>query len=162
SSLAELRRIAAKHLGEAFDAEVCVLLPDGEGRLDASFDGEVTFAFARNDRGVVDWVWRQGKTAGVGTDTLPSASARFLFLRGGRGKVGILAIRTKRRRGLVDPEQRQLLDAFASQIATAVERVRFAEDARRAELEMETERLRSSLLSSVSHDLRTPLGVITG
>jgi two-component system, OmpR family, sensor histidine kinase KdpD len=162
SSLAALRRIATKHVGEAFDADICVVLADAEGSLDASFREEALFAFEGKDRGVVDWVWTQGRTAGLGTDTLPSASARFLLLRGGRGKVGVLGIRTKHPRALVDPEQRQLLDAFVSQVATAVERVRFAEDAQRAEVEMATERLRSSLLSSVSHDLRTPLGVITG
>jgi two-component system sensor histidine kinase KdpD len=162
SSIDELRRIATKHLGEAFDAEVFVLLPDGEGRFDASTDAEGPFRLERNDSGVVAWVWMCGKTAGLGTDTLPSASARFLLLRGARGKVGILGIRPRALRALVDPEQRQLLETFASQVATALERVRLAEDARRAEIEMETERLRSSLLSSVSHDLRTPLGVITG
>jgi len=65
-------------------------------------------------------------------------------------------------RHLVDPEQRQLLETFASLVASAFERVRLADDARATEIEMETERLRSSLLSSISHDLRTPLGVITG
>lgn len=161
ASLTSLSRIASKHVGEAFDADVCVLLPDANETLETAFRSEVTFAFEDNDRGVIDWVWTQGKTAGLGTDTLPSASARFLPLRG-RGKVGILAIRPKHAQSLVDPEQRQLLDAFASQIATAIERIRLAEEARRAELEMATERLRSALLSSISHDLRTPLGVITG
>jgi two-component system, OmpR family, sensor histidine kinase KdpD len=162
SSVDDLLRIAAKHLGEAFDAEICVLLPDAEGRLDAATRAEATFALERKDSGVVEWVWIHGKTAGVGTDTLPSASARFLLLRGGRRKVGVLGVRPKNPRSLVDPEQRQLLETFASQVATALERVRLAEEAKRSEVEAESERLRSSLLSSVSHDLRTPLGVITG
>jgi two-component system sensor histidine kinase KdpD len=85
-----------------------------------------------------------------------------MILRGGRGKVGIVAIRPERPNAFVDPEQRQLLDTFVTQIASALERVRLAEEARHAEIEAEAERLRSSLLSSVSHDLRTPLGVITG
>jgi two-component system sensor histidine kinase KdpD len=162
SSVDELLTIAAKHLGEAFDAEVCTVLPDAEGKLDATPRGEGAFSFERNDSGVIEWVWSHGKTAGLGTDTLPSASARFLPLHGGRGKVGVLGIRPKDSRSLVDPEQRQLLETFASQVATALERVRLGEEAQHAEVEMETERLRSSLLSSVSHDLRTPLGVITG
>jgi two-component system sensor histidine kinase KdpD len=164
ASLSAVHRIASKHVGEAFDADVSVLLPNANGHFDfdTALRNEATFELKESDRGAIDWVWARGKTAGLGTDTLPSASARFLLLRGGRGKVGILAIRPRHVQGFVDPEQRQLLDAFASQIGTAVERVRLAEDARRTELEMETERLRSSLLSSVSHDLRTPLGVITG
>ncbi|CAN5632442.1 sensor histidine kinase KdpD [soil metagenome] len=162
SSVEDLLRVATQHLGEAFDAEICVLLPDAEGKLDASARGETPFAFDRKDGAVVDWVWSHGKNAGLGTDTLPSASARFLLLRGGRGKTGVLGVRPKRPQSLIDPEQRQLLDTFASQVATALERVRLGEEARRAEVDMETERLRSSLLSSISHDLRTPLGVITG
>jgi two-component system sensor histidine kinase KdpD len=163
SSMDEVRRIASRHLGEAFDAEIRVLLagPDGKLLVEEMVKDE-PFVLERNDTGVVDWVWTHGKTAGLGTDTLPSASARFVLLRGARGKAGVLALRPKHRRAFVDPEQRQLLETFVSQIASALERVRLAEEARDAAVESEAERLRSSLLSSVSHDLRTPLGVITG
>ena len=162
SAVGELVRIATKHLGEAFDAAVCVVLPDADGRLDLTSAYDSTFVLERNDGGVIEWVWTQGKTAGLGTDTLPMASGRFLPLTGGRGKVGVLGVRPKHPRALVDPQQRQLLETFAGQVANAIERVRLAEEARSAAVEIETERLRSSLLSSVSHDLRTPLGVITG
>ncbi len=158
SSAGALARIAAKHVGEAFGAEVGILLPDGTGTLTAN----PPFALSKNDRGAVEWVWQHRKPAGLATDTLPAASARFLLLRGGQDRVGVLALRPSHPRQLLDPEQTQLLETFASQIANALERVRLAEEARRAELAAETERLRSSLLSSVSHDLRTPLGVITG
>ncbi|MDB5217828.1 MAG: Osmosensitive channel histidine kinase KdpD, partial [Myxococcaceae bacterium] len=162
SAIEEVLRIATKHLGEAFDAEICVLLPDGDGKLETEPRTQATFVLARNDRGVIEWVWTHGKTAGLGTDTLPSASGRFLLLSGGRGKVGVLGVRPKQPSALVDPQRRQLLETFASQVANALERVKLAEEGRRAAVEIETERLRSSLLSSVSHDLRTPLGVITG
>jgi two-component system sensor histidine kinase KdpD len=155
-------RIATKHVGEAFDAEVGVLLPDREGKLDLTPDFAGTFPLERNDAGVIEWVWMHRKTAGLWTDTLPMASGRFHLLTGGRGRVGVLGVRPKRAQALIDPQQRQLLDTFASQVANALERVRLGEEARRAEVEIEAERLRSSLLSSVSHDLRTPLGVITG
>ena len=161
SAVGDLVRIATKHIGEAFDAEVCVVLPDAEGRLALSAV-QGSFALERNDGGVIEWVWSQGKTAGLGTDTLPMASGRFLPLIGGRGRVGVLGVRPKHPGALIDPQQRQLLETFASQVANALERVRLAEEARGAAVEIETERLRSSLLSSVSHDLRTPLGVITG
>ena len=164
ASMNALRRIAAKHVGGAFDANIRLLLPDEHGGFDFSAlpDVDLGFELESNDRGVVEWVWLHGKPAGLGTDTLPSASARFLLLRGGHSKVGVLGVKPKRPRDLVDPEQRQLLETFAAQVASAVERVSLAEEARRTEVEMATERLRSSLLSSVSHDLRTPLGVITG
>ena len=162
SEVAQLVRIATKHLGEAFDAEICVFLQDAQGTLDMTARYDSTFVLGRNDSGVIEWVWTQGKTAGLGTDTLPMASARFLLLKGGRGKVGVLGVRPMQAGALIDPQQRQLLETFASQLANALERVKLAEEARSAAVEIETERLRSSLLSSVSHDLRTPLGVITG
>jgi two-component system sensor histidine kinase KdpD len=158
----DIVRIAARHLGDAFDADICVLLPDAERKLVPTGSGEGTFTIDAKDGGVSDWVWSQGKSAGLGTDTLPSARAVFLLLSGARGKVGVLAVRPQVDHGVADPEQRQLLETFASQVASSLERVRFAEEAKRAEVEAESERLRSSLLSSVSHDLRTPLGVITG
>jgi two-component system sensor histidine kinase KdpD len=83
-------------------------------------------------------------------------------LLGAQGRIGVLGVRPDDPRRFHDAEQRALLDVFAGQIASALERSRLAEQAQRANLEMEAERLRSSLLSSVSHDLRTPLSVITG
>jgi two-component system sensor histidine kinase KdpD len=76
--------------------------------------------------------------------------------------VGVLGLRPRDPRPLQAPEQLHQLEAFASQTALAIERARLAEDAERAQVRAETERLRNSLLSSVSHDLRTPLASITG
>jgi two-component system sensor histidine kinase KdpD len=139
-------------------------LPGADGKL-ALAGGDAhgqPYVLDPKDAGVVDWVWSRGAPAGQDTDTLPLASARFLLLRGARDKVGVLAVRPRHRRTFVDPEQRLLLETFASQVASSLERARFAEEAKRSEVAAEAERLRSSLLSSVSHDLRTPLGVITG
>jgi two-component system sensor histidine kinase KdpD len=162
SSLGAVLGIAAKHLGDAFDAEIAVLVPDPAGKLVARAGGPGTFALGESDASVADWVWAHGKAAGRGTDTLPSAGARALLLRAARAKVGVLALRVREERAFVDPEQELLLETFASQIASSLERVRLAEEAQRSEVAAESERLRSSLLSSVSHDLRTPLAVITG
>ncbi len=107
-------------------------------------------------------MWSHDKPAGVGTDTLPSAFALYLPLREARGRVGVLGVAPADRQRFVDPEQRALLDVFASQVASALERARLADEAQRVQLQVDAERLRSSLLSSVSHDLRTPLAVITG
>jgi two-component system sensor histidine kinase KdpD len=98
----------------------------------------------------------------MGTDTLPSSAALYLPMGGAQGPIGILGILPADPRGLSDTGQRGLLDMFASQIGSALERARLAEDAQRANLQMEAEQLRSSLLSAVSHDFRTPLSVITG
>jgi two-component system sensor histidine kinase KdpD len=76
--------------------------------------------------------------------------------------VGVLAIYPSAQSRLSDQDERQLLDTFTGLIASALERTQLAEEARRSRLRAETEQLRNSLLSSVSHDLRTPLGVVTG
>jgi two-component system sensor histidine kinase KdpD len=162
--------VAVRHLSELFDAEICVLLEGQDGAFmnvalvpgEESTPSAHVFDPDEKEQGVVAWVWSHEKPAGLCTDTLPSSSALYVPLRDNRGNVGVLGVRPKNRRRFVDPAQRALLDLFATQIASALERARLAEDAQRVALQMQTERLRSSLLSSVSHDLRTPLAVITG
>ncbi len=83
-------------------------------------------------------------------------------LKGSRGRVGVLALFPSAAAELEDADERQLLETFAGVVGSALERTDLAEEARRAHLRAETEQLRSALLSSVSHDLRTPLGVVTG
>jgi two-component system, OmpR family, sensor histidine kinase KdpD len=113
--------------------------------------------------GLAEWVWTHQRLAGAGTDTLPSGRVLFVPLKGARGRVGVLALVPKGDPNrLQDPEERQLLETFAGIIGSAVERAQLAEEARRARVRAETEQLRNSLLSSVSHDLRTPLAVVTG
>lgn len=155
------RRVAVRHLYEAFGTPVALMLPDSNGALMNAASGPSVFELNTVDQQVVDWAWRQERAAGWGTEMFPGADSRFLLLRGSRGKVGLLGIKRDKRRH-VDPSQLQLLGTYAAQVGSALERVQLADAARRAEVEIETERLRSSLLSSVSHDLRTPLGVITG
>src|SRR6185436_4956065 len=88
--------------------------------------------------------------------------AVYLPLIGSRGTVGVLGVRSAPARRLISPEQLHLLETFANQIALAIERANLADEAQQAQVLVETERTRSSLLSSVSHDLRTPLATITG
>jgi two-component system sensor histidine kinase KdpD len=83
-------------------------------------------------------------------------------LKGSRGPVGVLALLHDRASPQPTTQDRALLEAFAALVGSAVERTLLADQARRAELRAETEQLRSALLSSVSHDLRTPLAVVTG
>ncbi len=154
--------VAVKHLSETFDAEVSILLAPTDGAMEVASSGERSFEPDEKERGVVEWVLTHDKPAGLSSDTLPSASALYVPLRETRGKVGVLGVRPKDRRRFVDPEQRALLSLFATQVASALERARLAAEAQRVQIQMQTERLRSSLLSSVSHDLRTPLAVITG
>ncbi len=116
------------------------------------------------ERGVAQWVFDHGSTAGRGTSTLPSAQGRYVPLIGSSGRVGVLGIRAqvKERVDPFDAAQLATLDSIASQAASALERVTLAESEQSARINAERERLRSALLSSVSHDLRTPLASITG
>jgi two-component system sensor histidine kinase KdpD len=153
---------AARHLREVFAAKVAVLLPGADGMLAPVLADEGTLAPGDKDVGVAEWTWLHQRPAGAGTDTLPSARALFVPLKGARGRVGVLALYPSAQTRLGDPDERQLLEAFAGLVGSALERTQLAEEARRAQLHAETEQLRNALLSSVSHDLRTPLAVVTG
>jgi len=111
---------------------------------------------------VAEWAFRRGELAGAGTTTLPGASALHLPLAGPAGVVGVLMVTAPDLARFQNPAERHLLEAFAGLVGVALERVTLAERTQQARLEVEAERLRTSLLSSLSHDLRTPLGVITG
>jgi two-component system sensor histidine kinase KdpD len=156
----ELLTIAVRHISEVFGSQVVVLLPEAGGGLATWADGQ--FALDANELGVGRWVYEHRQLAGLGTTTLPGASALYLPLIAPRGPVGVLGVRPADRHGLDAPEQLHQLETFANQTALAIERARLAEEASDTQVRMETERLRNSLLSSVSHDLRTPLATITG
>jgi two-component system sensor histidine kinase KdpD len=161
-SLDKLGQLAIKHVAETFASEAAVLLPDADGRLWQARAPASPGALADADLSVAQWVCDHGKPAGLGTDTLPGAGAQYLPLTGTRRTLGVLAVRPRQRRRLLLPEQRHLLETFAGQIALAIERAQLAEEAELARVAAETESVRNTLLASISHDLRTPLAVITG
>jgi two-component system sensor histidine kinase KdpD len=139
-----------------------LLVADANGRLHHPRGEAPVGALRGADLSVAQWVFDHAQPAGLGTDTLPAAPAQYLPLKGTRRTLGVLAVRPNQRRRLLLPEQRHLLETFAGQIALAVERAQLAEDAEVARVAVETESLRNTLLASISHDLRTPLAVITG
>lgn len=161
-SFENLSRLAIKHVAETFSSEVAVLVPDSAGRLRPASQLGQPGGFTEADLSVGQWVLDHGKPAGLGTDTLPAAGAQYLPLTGTRRTLGVLAVRPAQRRRLLLPEQRHLLETFAGQIALAIERAQLAEEAEVARVAAETESVRNTLLASISHDLRTPLAVITG
>jgi two-component system sensor histidine kinase KdpD len=147
---------------------VVLLLPDGERvAVRAGFPPEDTLDEA--DLAAARWAWEKNRAAGRGADTLPGARRLFLPMATGRGAVGVIGIGREeaedtpnRTIPLLSPDQARLLDALADQAAQAIERVGLADDLDRARLVAETDRLRSALLTSISHDLRTPLASILG
>ncbi|MDE2490338.1 MAG: sensor histidine kinase KdpD [Elusimicrobia bacterium] len=157
-----LLRASVTLLAEVFDSDVVALLPDEDGRLAARAWSGAERPLDEKERSVAQWVYDLGQSAGLGTQTLPVVEALYAPLLGAEGPVGALRVQPRARERLTAPDQMLLLESFAHQIALALGVDRLQESARRAELRAETERLRSSLLSSVSHDLRTPLAAILG
>jgi two-component system sensor histidine kinase KdpD len=157
----DLLRAAVRHIGEVFASEAAAFLPDPDGRLGLRA-GQPAFGEDPSETGVSRWVYEHGEMAGPGTGTLPGARALYLPLVASRGTVGVLGVRPATPHAVAAPEQLHLLETFAAQTALAVERALLADEAQQAHVRVESERLRNSLLSSVSHDLRTPLATITG
>jgi two-component system, OmpR family, sensor histidine kinase KdpD len=149
----------AGFIGRTFRASVILLLPDEQDRL--VFQPQASPAFSI-DPGTAQWAFDRSQPAGAGTDTLPGSDFLYLPLRAPMRTRGVLAIRPESRRFLLVPEQRRQLDTFAALVAIALERVHYVEVAQQALLKMESERLRNSLLSALSHDLRTPLAALFG
>ncbi|MCA7930235.1 DUF4118 domain-containing protein [Burkholderia cepacia] len=161
----QIVEIGSRHVGEVFRARVAFLLPDSADKVRQKIeepDAAVTLTGADLDSDVGQWVYDQQKPAGRGTDTLPATVALYLPLKAPMRTRGVLAVASREPRELEVPEQQRMLDAFAAQIALALERVHYVEIARDALVNMVSERLRNSLLSAISHDLRTPLTTIVG
>lgn len=149
--------IALSTLSGVFDAQAGLLLPDSDEQLYVVRGSEGTI-----DVSVGRWSMEHGQMAGHGTDTLSGAPALYVPLRAPVRARGVLVLQLRTPHRLRVPEERRLLDACASQIALALERVHFVEVAQHTQVAMEGERMRNTLLSAVSHDLRTPLTSILG
>ncbi|HET7447888.1 MAG TPA: sensor histidine kinase KdpD [Methyloceanibacter sp.] len=114
------------------------------------------------DLAAAKWAWEHNRPAGRGSDTLPGAKRLFLPMRTGRGAIGVVGIDSDKPGPLLTPDQRRLLDALIDQSALAIERVDLVDDLDQAKRRVEADRLRSALLTSISHDLKTPLAAIIG
>ncbi|QTN27234.1 DUF4118 domain-containing protein [Rhodoferax sp. AJA081-3] len=114
------------------------------------------------DASIADWTFHNGQRAGMATATLPSNAWHYVPLQAPMRIRGVLVLQPNQPRWLVIPEQVQLLETLARQIAIALERVHYVEVAQSAVVEMESERLRNTLLATMSHDVRTPLTALIG
>src|SRR5579862_218220 len=140
---------------------VVLLLPaNGSIAVRAGYPPEDTLD--DSDIAAAKWTWENDRAAGRGSDTLPGAKRLFLPMHTGRGPIGVVGLDSDKPGPLLTPDQRRLLDALMDQGALAIERVRLVEDMDRIERTAETERLRSALLTSISHDLKTPLAAVLG
>ena len=152
----------AFQLASMLKVRVVLLLPEnGTIAVKAGYPPDDTLDDA--DIAAARWAWEHNHAAGRGADTLPGAKRLYVPLRTGRTAVGVIGLDSDRRDGpLLTPEQQRLLDALADQAALAIERVQLVADVDRAKLAVEADRLRSALLTSISHDLKTPLAAILG
>ncbi len=156
----EITAATLANVRDTFGADVALLLPDGSGRLRPQ--GPAPYPLDDRELGVAQWAHDQRQAAGHGTRTLPAAVALYVPLAVSDRSVGVLGIRPPVGEQFRDPAQRRLLEALAGQAAVAFEREELAERTRRTGIEVEAERLRTALLSSLSHDMRTPLAAIEG
>ncbi len=159
--LYDLLWIVVTHLARLLNAEVVILMPE-EGRLEprAAFPPDSEFGDA--DLAAARWSWDADHPTGRGTDTLPGGRWLFVPIRTGRSAVGVLGVLPLKEGRMLGAAERRLLEAVGNQAAVAIERVTLAADIDQARLGEERERLRSAMLTSVSHDLRTPLASIIG
>jgi two-component system sensor histidine kinase KdpD len=154
--------MAGLQLREIFNGEVVLFVRDAAGHLELRFGQDTTIAQHEVNAVVARWVADHDHAAGAGTDTLPNATALFVPLIGSQRTVGAVGVKPNDPERFLDPDQRRLLETCASLIALSLERDHSVLEAQEARLRVQTERLRNSLLSSVSHGLRTPLAAIAG
>jgi len=150
---------AEEAVAREFHARAHIFVLDDDERLRSiatSFEG------AGLDAGTARWAFDHAQSAGLGTDTLPGSAWLYLPLKAPMRTRGVLALRPEEPRLLLVPEQRRQLETFAALTAIALERVHYVDVAQKATLQIESERLRNSLLAALSHDLRTPLSGLVG
>src|SRR5579862_2672292 len=161
TSVFEAARAAAELAEEVFRTRVLIFLPE-DGKLSFRRRTSDLLPVPMAEEATAQWVFENGQSAGKGTRNLESATAFYLPLRGPRDTFGVMGVLPDADGRVFSPEQQNLLEVFANQTALAMARNFSQKSADDTRLRMQTEQMRSSLLSAVSHDLRTPLASITG
>ncbi len=164
--LYDLLWIVVTHLARLLNAEVVILMPEKisaeNGKLEARAAFPPGTELSEADLAAARWSWDADQPTGKGTNTLPGSRWLFVPIRTSRSEIGVIGVLSHKEPGGLGAAARRLLDAVGNQTAVAVERVTLAADIDEARLGAERERMRSAMLTSVSHDLRTPLASIIG
>ena len=156
----QIAEIGQRFVAAEFSARCVLLLADEHKQLGAPVPAP--WEGVALDPGIAQWAYEHETEAGSGTDTLPGSPLLYLPLRAPMRVRGVLVMASSNPQRLMSPEQRRLLDTFARLVAIALERIHYVQVASSTTLEIESERLRNSLLSAISHDLRTPLAALIG
>lgn len=155
----QVAEIGARFLAAEFNARSALLVADADDKLQAP---AAAIDAPEIDPAIAQWSFDRNEPAGHGTDTLPASPTLYLPLSAPMRLRGVLAVRPRDPTRLAVPEQRRLLDTCASLLAISLERIHYIDVAQGATVQMESERLRNSLLAAISHDLRTPLASLVG
>ena len=156
----QIAEIGARFMKSEFGAPAALMVPDLEDRLHGAVHSEGQPEGM--DVGVAQWAFDHDEAAGYGTNTLAAAPVLYVPLKAPMRMRGVLAIASAMPERLAGPEQRRLLDTCASLLAISLERIHYVDVAQTVTVQMESERLRNSLLAAISHDLRTPLSALVG
>ncbi len=161
ASLDDVLWATAHQIALMLKVRVVLLLP-GEAGLTVQAGYPPEDVLDEADLAAAKWTWESNRAAGRGADTLPGAKRLFLPMQTARGPAGVIGIDRDEPGPMLTPDQSRLLNALADQAGIAIERIKLVQDLDRARLAAETDRLHSALLTSISHDLRTPLASIMG
>ncbi len=160
--LNEVLESIARNVADSLDGQVVLLLPNEKGKLELQQSSAQDNFLTESELAVATWVFERGQKAGRGTETLGAAEGLYLPMATEQGTQGVLGIRFKTGEGQFEPERLRLLEGFVGLAAMSINRIKLTEQARQAQTLAESERLRSALFNSLSHDLRTPLASIIG
>ena len=149
-----------KHISETLNAQLVILVPQGEQMEISTISKDLSLD--EKELAVADWSFRNRREAGIGTETLSSARLLYVPLQSPASLLGVMGVKLADMAEYNSPHNRRLLDAFVTQITTAMERVLLARQAEQALVLQARESLERALLNSISHDLRTPLVSIIG
>lgn len=160
--LLELYKIGLKHISAVFDAAAAIIIPNEEEKPSSIILAPDKYSLTNLDPDKTKWVMESKQVVGYGTSVFPGSPTLYLPLIGTNRSLAVLAIKPFEQNRFISPQQFQLLHTFANQLSQSCERAILAEENEKNKLQMKSEQLRNSLLSCISHDLRTPLATITG
>lgn len=163
----QVAALAAQFVSAQFEASGALWAANAENRLETPVPTSglapgIAIDAQLLDVSIAQWAFDHGESAGMGTNTLPGAPVLYLPLKAPMRMRGVLALHPQHPPRLASPDQRRLLETCASLVAVSLERIHYVEVAQSTTVQMESERLRNSLLAAISHDLRTPLAALTG